>query len=130
MWPKSLNILQVALNCIALIAVLVSLASLAGVVDTSHFFPNLVGNELITILFSLAYLSWWEDKKERREDKEEMVRIRREDKEETALNRREDKQEMAALRQNMTATSIITTFISLASAISSVLYTYFTINSK
>ena len=38
MWPKSLNILQVALNCIALIAVLVSLASLAGVVDTSHFF--------------------------------------------------------------------------------------------
>ena len=126
MWPKSLNILQVALNCIALIAVLVSLASLAGVVDTSHFFPNSVGNELITILFSLAYLSWWEDKKERREDKEEMVRIRRE----TALNRREDKQEMAALRQNMTATSIITTFISLASAISSVLYTYFTINSK
>ena len=109
--------------------------------DTSHFFPNLIGNELITILFSLAYLSWWEDKKERREDKEEMVRIRREDKEEmvrirredkeeTALNRREDKQEMAALRQNMTATSIITTFISLASAISSVVYTYFTINSK
>ena len=39
----------------------------------------LVGNEkMITILFSLAYLSW-------REDKEEMIRIRREDKEEMAF---------------------------------------------
>ena len=80
MWLKSLNILQVALNCVAITAFSISVASLAGMVDT--------------ILFSLAYLSW-------REDKEEMIQIRREDKEEMAFNRREDKQKMAALRQNM-----------------------------
>ena len=54
----------------------------------------------------------------------------REDKEEIILIRREDREEMATMRLNMTTTSMISTFISLASAISSVAYTYYSINSK
>lgn len=122
-----INLLQGTLTCIAVTAVTVSIVSIAGVTTP---FPNLEGNEIITAIFSLAYLSWREDKEEmiriRREDKEEMIRIRREDKEEMRLNRLD----MAAMRLNMTTTSMISTFISLASAISSVAYTYYSINSK
>jgi len=123
------------LNGVAVAAVTASVASLAGVVDSTALLPNLKGNEVITVLLSLAYLSWREDKDEMRririEDKEEMReameemrRIRSEDKLEMTNTRREDKQEMAAMRQNMTTTALITTFISIASAIGSVVYTY------
>lgn len=115
------------LNCIAVTAVTASVVSLAGVATP---FPKLEGNEIITAVFSLAYLLWREDKEEmiriRREDKEEMIRFRREDKEDLRLNRLD----MAAMRLNLTTTSMISTFISLASTISSVAYTYYSINSK
>ena len=102
---------------------------------TTRFLPKLQGNEIITIIFSLAYLSWREEDKEemariRREDKEELARIRSEDKVGMSLFRREGGQEMATVYQSMTTTSIITTSISLASAIGSMLYTYYSINSK
>ena len=127
------------LNGVDVAAVTVSVASLAGLVDSTALVPNLKGNEAITILLSLAYLSWREDKDEMRririEDKdemrkamEEMRRIRSEDKLEMTNNRREDKKEMAAMRQNMTIIAVITIVIALASAISSVAYTYYSIS--
>ena len=103
----------------------VCVASLAGLPTP---FPKIQGNEIPVILFSLVYLARREDKLERKEDKEEMTRIRREDKEEMTRIRREDKEEMAAMRQNMSITSIITIIVAILSAISSIVYTYFSIN--
>jgi hypothetical protein len=108
--------LQVAFDLIAVIVTAVCVASLAGLHTP---FAKIEGNEVPFILFSLVYLARREDKLERKADKEEMTRIRR-----------EDKEEMVAMRKDMSTTSTITILVSLLGAVSSAVYTYFSINHK
>jgi hypothetical protein len=126
--------LQVAFDLIAVMVTAVCVASLAGLHTP---FAKIEGNEVPFILFSLVYLARREDKLERKADKlerkadkEEMASIRREDKEEMASIRREDKEEMVAMRKDMSTTSTITILVSLLGAVSSAVYTYFSINHK
>ena len=119
--------LQVAFDLIAVMVTAVCVASLAGLHTP---FAKIEGNEVPFILFSLVYLARREDKLERKADKEEMIRTRREDKEEMICIRREDKEEMVATRKEMSFTSTVTILVSLLGAVSSAVYTYFSINHK
>ena len=115
--------LQVAFDLIAVMVTAVCVASLAGLHTP---FAKIEGNEVPFILFSLVYLARREDKLERKADKLE----RKADKEEMASIRREDKEEMVAMRKDMSTTSTITILVSLLGAVSSAVYTYFSINHK
>ena len=113
---QSLMRLQVAFDLIAVMVTAVCVASLAGLHTP---FAKIEGNEVPFILFSLVYLGRREDKLERKADKEEMTRTKR-----------EDKKEMVAMRKEMSTTSTVTILVSLLGAVSSAVYTYFSINHK